>query len=165
MKHTMIAVYKDHDEAVKAVKQLKENNFNSDQVSIIGKAQKVNDAIALDNKDVSSVAKAEVGVGAALGTTLGVLAGVSIFAIPGLGFLYGAGALIGGIAGFDFGLIGGGIVSALTVAGIKINETQKYDNYISEGRFLLIFQGTENEAQNAKVFLDKQNSAIDIDIK
>ncbi|MCB0697363.1 MAG: hypothetical protein KDC07_08360, partial [Chitinophagaceae bacterium] len=154
----LIAVCNNHLAAVQAVGALKEqNHLTSKQLSIIGKADKARNAIILDDDDVSKVTTTEAGIGVALGSALGILTGVGIFAIPGLGFLYGAGALIGGIAGFDLGLIGGGIVSALTVAGIKINETHSYDEDIKQGKFLVVVQGTKEVVNAAKSTLEKMD--------
>lgn len=161
--NTIIAICDSHSDAINAVSILKDSNFNSKQLSIIGKADKAKDAVVMDDKKIMDVAGTEAGVGAVLGSALGILAGVGIFAIPGLGFLYGAGALVGGIAGFDFGLIGGGLVSALTVAGIKVSETQKYDEQIKEGKFLVIVQGTEDEINNAAKLLEGQEGIPEVD--
>jgi hypothetical protein len=50
-------------------------------------------------------------------------------AIPGVGMLYGAGALVGAIAGFDVGIIGGGLVAILANIGIGEKEAHHYQNY------------------------------------
>lgn len=160
--NTAIVVCDSHTDAIEAVNTLKDNGYPTKNLSIIGKADKAKDAVIMDDKKVMNVAGTEAGVGAVLGSALGILAGVGIFAIPGLGFLYGAGALVGGIAGFDFGLIGGGLVSALTVAGIKVNETQKFDDYIKEGKFLAIAQGSEDEIHKIEKLLEHKDGIIDI---
>ena len=46
-------------------------------------------------------------MGVMIGSILGVLTGVGLFAIPGMGFLYGAGILYGGFVGFETGIVGG----------------------------------------------------------
>lgn len=162
--NTVIAICDNHAHAVEVVTELAKKDFTSKQVSILGQVDKVKDAIVLDDKNVMKVAGTEIGIGAALGSAVGILAGVGVFAIPGLGFLYGAGALLGGIAGFDFGLIGGGIVSALTVAGIKVSETRKYDEQIKEGKFLVVVQGTEDEIHTAEGVLKSIDGVSDIEV-
>lgn len=161
--NNLIAVYSSHGEAVDAISSLKKEGISSQKTSIIGKADKAKDAVTLDDKQVTKVAGAETGIGAALGTALGVLTGVGIFAVPGLGFLYGAGAIIGGIAGFDLGLVAGGVTSALTVAGIKVAESQKYDHYIKEGNFLVIVQGSGDDVTKAEQTLRLAGNAVDIE--
>ena len=102
MKST-IGVYENHDKAVQAVVELKDAGFPVKQLSIIGKAETevVDEKMHIMPKDPIKVGG--LGTGTAVGATLGILTGVGLFAIPGLGFLYGAGALVGAIAGFDFG--------------------------------------------------------------
>lgn len=109
-----------------------------------------------------AIAGAEVGIGALAGSVLGVLTGVGIFAIPGVGFLYGAGALVGAIAGFDFGIIGGGIASALTVAGISSDDTKQYEEVLKAGKFLVIAQGNEEEVTRAKNVLETHGNLVSI---
>ncbi len=147
MKST-IGVYKTHDDAINALKELKNAGFNTKHVSLIGKAEQKEDT------DLLTVAGTEVGIGALTGTTIGLLTGVGLFAIPGLGFLFGAGALVGAIAGFDFGLLGGGVVSALTLSNLHKQVGDEYDTAIKEGRFLLIVQGSDDEVAQAEHILE-----------
>lgn len=154
----LIGVCDTHAAAVSLISSLKDNGFTSKQLSIIGKAnhdagKPVPAAEEEKTEKMMDIAGTETGVGVLAGSALGILTGVGIFAIPGLGFLYGAGALVGAIAGFDFGLIGGGLVSALTVAGVKIKETHQYDEQIKQGKFLVIVQGSYEEVSKAEAIM------------
>ena len=162
-----IAVYNHHKDAVSAVQYLKEQGYSTKNLSILGKADKVQDEVILHNKNENNMMKiagAEVGVGAALGTTLGVLTGVGLFAIPGLGFLFGAGALVGAIAGFDIGLIGGGVVSALTLGSLEGEDAKAYEKHLAEGKYLVIAQGNEDEVDRAKTMLEMHGMQQHINI-
>lgn len=161
--NNLIVVYDSHEKAIDAVTILKQEGYTSKNLSIIGRADKARDAAKLSDKEIINVAGAEVGAGVTLGSVLGVLAGVGVFAIPGLGFLYGAGALVGAIAGFDIGLVAGGVASALTVAGIKVAETKKYDDYIEDGNMLVIVQGSANEIEKAGAILKSGAKPVDIE--
>ena len=101
----------------------------------------------------SSIKKGGLEAGTVLGTTLGILTGIGMFAIPGVGFLYGAGALVGAIAGFDFGLIGGGIASALISVGVKDDMAKKYHDDLVAGKYLVIAHGSEEHVAQAKDLL------------
>ena len=86
---------KTHNAAVEAVKTLKNAGISERNLSILGKATVTDDNIHIASGEPAKLAAAEVGAAAVLGPVLGVLTGVGLFAIPGLGFLYGAGALVG----------------------------------------------------------------------
>jgi membrane protein DedA with SNARE-associated domain len=84
---------------------------------------------------------------------LGLLAGIGTFAIPGFGFLYGAGALVGAIAGFDIGLVSGGLVTLLTTLGINKDKVVRCKEHLEEGKFLLVINGPAEEIEKAKEIL------------
>lgn len=152
---TVVGIYDDHHDAVQAVRELKAAGYNTKQISLVGKVKDTAglEDVAEDDSERMKVAGAGLGVTALAGSTLGLLAGVGLVAIPGLGFLYGAGALVGAIAGFDIGLIGGGIFSALALPGVKGDTAKKYEKEVSEGKILLIVQGTETEVAEADKLL------------
>jgi hypothetical protein len=79
-----------------------------------------------------------------------------------LGFLYGAGALVGAIAGFDFGLIGGGVASALATVGVKNENAKKYHDALAAGKFLVIVHGNQKHVDEAKNILDS-NGHLDLE--
>jgi hypothetical protein len=157
-----IGIYENHDLAVDAVKTLKDSGYPVSQLSIVGMAETevVDDQMHIMPKNPLKVAG--LGAGTLLGTALGVLTGVGVFAIPGLGFLYGAGALVGAIAGFDFGLIGGGIASALTTVGVKDENAQKYHDALAQGKFLVIAHGSEEEVNRAKDMMHQHGTHEDL---
>lgn len=148
-----IGVYHSHNEAIEAIRELKSAGYTDKQLSLIGKAESINDEVIFKNSKLMNIAGTEVGITTVVGSALGVLTGVGLFAIPGVGFLFGAGALVGAIAGFDFGLISGGIISGLTMAGMGDIDKEEYETHLKEGRFLVIAQGNEEEVHRAKDIL------------
>lgn len=152
---SIIGVYEDHDAALNAVKELKDGGYPVKQLSIIGKAEvsKVDEEMHVHHGK-SGANVAGLSIGTTIGATIGILTGVGLFAIPGLGFLYGAGALVGAIAGFDFGILGGGIASLLTVVGVEEAETKKYQADLEEGKYLLVAQGDDTEVNKAVAILE-----------
>lgn len=144
-----IGIYDDHDLAVAAVEKLKNAGYPVSHLSIMGLAhtEVIDDKMHIMPK--SPVNAAGLGAGTVLGTTLGVLTGVGMFAIPGVGILYGAGALVGAIAGFDLGLIGGGIASALATIGIKDDNAKKYHDALVAGKYLVLAHGSKESVAQA----------------
>lgn len=159
--NTIVGVYESHDDAVNAVKSLEKAGYATKNISLISKAELVNDHIHV--KSDHTVERAEVGVGLAAGSIIGVLAGVGVFAIPGLGFLYGAGALVGALAGLDIGLLGGGIVSILTSIGIDKAKAAKYEKHLNEGKYLVFVQGDETAVKHAHEVLHTEDLHLELD--
>ncbi len=158
-----IGVYNTHEEAVEAVKELKSGGYPVKHLSIIGKlhTEHVDDKLHISEKYPLKLGGIEVG--SALGVTLGVLTGVGLFAIPGVGFLFGAGALTGAIAGFDFGLMGGGIASAFMNLGMDENLAKQYQAELMDGKCLVVAHGSSKEMAQAKEILAKHGTHTALD--
>ena len=160
--NTAIGVYENHDMAVEAVIKLKDEGFPVSQLSIMGLTE--HEVVDAENHVLpQSPLKAPVlGTGIAVGTAVGILTGVGVFAIPGFGLLYGAGALVGAIAGFDFGLIGGGIATVLAAVGLKDGIEKKYHNLLAAGKFLVVAHGSKEETLNAKDLLHNHGKYMEL---
>lgn len=160
--NTAIGVYEDHDMALEAVMKLKEEGFPVKQLSIMGltETEVVDNEMHVMHKNPLKVAG--LGTGVAVGTAVGILTGVGVFAIPGLGLLYGAGALVGAIAGFDFGLIGGGVASVLATLGVKDDIGKRYHSLLAAGKFLVIAHGEPEEVANAKNLLHNHGTHTEL---
>ena len=156
------AVYESHEKAYNALKTLKEAQFPEKQLSLVGRAEEVNGELhikSLQQEEVKTLGT-PVGVGAIAGSVAGLLTGVGIFAIPGFGFLYGAGAVLGAIAGFDFGAIGGTLASVLSAVGIHSDYVKDYEKYINEGKIVLVVHGNHKEIEKAKEVLGEEGSHL-----
>jgi hypothetical protein len=76
-------------------------------------------------------------VGAAIGGTLGVLAGIGALAIPGFGPFIAAGPIMGALAGVGAGGVAGGIVGALVGMGIPEYDAKRHKGMVKKGHALL----------------------------
>ncbi len=144
-----IGVYDTHEQALDAVVELKNADYPMKHISIIGLTET---EVVDEQMHVTAKSPVNVGglaTGTVVGTAVGVLTGVGLFAIPGVGVLYGAGALVGAIAGFDFGLIGGGLASVITTLGLHDDLTKKYHDELVDGKFLLVAHGKQVEVDDA----------------
>ncbi len=155
-----IGVFKSHKEALAAIELLQEKGFPIKQLSLIGKADLIDDHMHIRSNEL--LKEAPVSIGAVVGPVVGLLAGMGIFAVPGLGFIFGAGALVGAFAGFDLGLVGGGIITLLMTLGIKKDFAVRYHEHLKENRFLVIAQGNETEVGHAKNILDTYKDLIEV---
>ncbi|PZX94528.1 hypothetical protein DOS84_02940 [Flavobacterium aquariorum] len=156
---SQIAIYDTHEKAVNAIKVLNQENFPMDHVSLLGKAEIIEDHIHIKSLDTIKKTPALVGMGA--GTLIGLLSGIGVFAIPGFGFLYGAGALIGIIAGLDLGLVTGSFISLLAFTGIKEEEVVKCEQHLKEGKFMVIVKGAKEEIEKAKHILHTEGNHLE----
>ncbi len=147
-----IGVYDTHEKAIEEVEVLKRAGFPVQQLSLIGKAAIIDDLLRVKNN--RWVKNAPVMIGAILGPILGILTGVKLFAIPGLGFLFGIGAIIGALAGFSIGIACGGIVSLITTLAVKTRTVVKYREHIEERGFQVIVHGNQADITKAKTILE-----------
>lgn len=154
-----IAIYNTHDEAVEAVKVLNDQDFPMNNVSLLGTAEVIEDHIHVRSMDTIKKAPAIIGMGA--GTLIGLLSGIGIFTIPGFGFLYGAGALVGAIAGFDLGIVTGGFISFLSYIGIKEDSVVKCQEHLKEGKFMIVVTGSLDEIEEAEHILHTDGTHLE----
>ncbi len=155
-----VAVYDSHEKAVKAISVLSQAHFPMKEVSLIGKSEIVNDHIQIKSTELIKDSPALIGAGA--GTIVGLLTGLGVFAIPGFGFLYGAGAVIGAIGGFDLGLIAGGVGSILVVLGINKDKMVEYEEHLNEGKFMVVVSGTIEEVKKAEQILHTEGTHLEL---
>lgn len=152
LKKAVVAVYDDHDKAHKAIVFLKAHGVDLSKVSLLGKAEIVEDHLKVVS--VKRVKTAPLSIGAVMGATLGVLAGASVIAVPGLGFIFGAGAFVGGLSGLTAGLFGGELASFLLSIGLRRDKLTLYKTHLQEGKFLVIFHNaSEQEVHHARELL------------
>lgn len=164
MEATSIGVYDSHEKAFDAVKKLTASGFTDKEVSVIWGKEKF-DELEKEDRKITAIETAEVGTGVTIGTVLGLLTGVGIFTIPGFGFIYGAGAIVGAIAGADFGLIGGSLMGALSVSGVKEkHHHEKYDAHLKQGHYLLLIQGSKERVEKAKEILSAHAQHIELNV-
>ena len=162
---SLIGVYNQHAEAIEAIKLLKGEAIREENISLMGKTsvdKRDSSEGTIDTNDPST--EAPLVVGAIAGPVLGVLTGIGIFAIPGLGFIYGAGALVGALAGLDFGLIGGGVVSLLATLGIENKHHLRFKEYLTKGKVILIAKGDEVDIEKALKILHDYNQHYDLSV-
>lgn len=155
-----VAVYASHDNALKAVKKLKDANFPVNKISIVGKALIVDNHMYL--KSLNTVKTLPIAIGTIAGIVIGLLTGVGVFAIPGFGTLYGAGAIVGAAGGLELGVLGGGLLTILTHLGIKKNDVLKYEEHLHTGNFLVVVHGDLNEIENAEHILHTEGTHLEL---
>ena len=101
-------------------------------------------------------------VGAEIGGVAGLILGATALAIPGLGWIAGAGWLMGMIYGAGTGLVVGGLVGALTHIGVPAEDAAHYNEGVRRGGTLLAVKSEDSMAARVAQILGA-DGAVDID--
>lgn len=101
-------------------------------------------------------------VGAEIGGVAGLLIGLTGLAIPGLGWIAGAGWLMGLVAGAGTGAVIGGLVGALTHVGVPHEDASYYNEGVRRGGILVAVKAQDDQAQQVAQVLS-QGGAVNIE--
>jgi hypothetical protein len=160
-----IGTFSSRQETEQALNELRDSGFVMDNVSILAKDTDRKD---LENMAAGSTttergdteAQEGAGAGAVTGTVLGglggLLVGLEALIIPGVGPFLAAGAIATTLAGAGVGAAAGGLVGALTGLAIPEEEAQIYADRVSQGDYLVIVEGTEDEINRAGSILSNR---------
>ena len=99
-----------------------------------------------------------------LGQDSGLLAGLGVFAIPGIGPVVGAGWLATTLVGAAAGGVTGGIIGAMTDAGVDEADAHVYAEGVRRGGTLVTARVDESEADAATAILGQSN-AVDVGMR
>lgn len=158
---TIIGLFDDHDQAVAAIRDLRERNIPPHDISLV--SNHAGGWYADDSKSEAG-AEAGAGVGAIVGAIGGLLAGLGIVTIPGVGPVLSAGWLISTLAGSATGAILGGaagsLVGALTEHGIEDHDAEVYAESLRRGGTLVFVRAEESFVPAAEAILIKHRVDI-----
>jgi hypothetical protein len=131
---TITHVYDTYGQARQVVADLEAAGIKSSDINLIANRYVCDETARLDERSAAGPA---AGVGAALGGTAGLLAGLGVIAIPGLGPVVAAGALAATAAGAAAGAVTGGVVGALVSSGVPEEEAHVYCEAVRRGGTLV----------------------------
>lgn len=160
MPKTLIGgVYENEDKALNAIQSLKELGFDTREISVFAKDKDTVDDIE-DRTDVNAESDSDgrgknagkgfgigAGTGGVLGGIGGLIAEIGLLTIPGIGVLAAAGPLATTLSGAAIGATGGGIVGALTGAGIPEKDAKQYEEYLKGGNILILAEVDEEQRE------------------
>ncbi|HUR43872.1 MAG TPA: hypothetical protein VMZ01_07220 [Aestuariivirga sp.] len=149
---TITKVYDRHQQARQAVSELEQAGIASSDISLV--ANKYVSEKYADVDDVSDAA-AGAGIGAMVGGTAGLLAGLGLLAIPGLGPVVAAGWLASTAVGALAGGATGGIIGALVDSGVPEDHAHVYSEAVRRGGTLLAVKVDESQAPRVRSILDR----------
>ncbi len=150
--NSCVAVYDNHLQAEEAVRQLLEQGFAADKLSIVGKGyQREEHPIGFYN--TGERMKFWGAQGAFWGGLWGLLLGAAFFWVPGLGTVVIAGPLVSALVTALEGAAVVGGLSALGAAlysiGIPRDSIIRYETAIKSDHYLLIVHGDQSQVEQA----------------
>ncbi|WP_373479244.1 signal transduction histidine kinase (STHK), LytS [Geminocystis sp.] len=176
LKKRAVGTFSNYETTEVALRDLKENNFLMEQISVIGSDIKneiettgVNTSedlvninnLRTDKNKASENATDGAIAGITLGGFTGLLVGLGAMAIPGVGPVMLAGAaatalattLSGGVIGGAIGSLAGGLVGL----GIPADRAEVYSDLISDGNYLIMVEGSESNITLAETIFSNHD--------
>ena len=165
---TISRLYDSYSEASKAIANLEAAGIRNNDISILASnadnwysADRKPDTFPdrdLDGKDDrAEAAGTGAGVGATLGGAAGLLAGLGLMAIPGVGPVVAAGWLVATLTGAVAGGATGGIIGALTQAGIGKDDADVYAEGLRRGGAVVSARVPDADASRLQAIMDRSS--------
>ena len=158
---SVVAVYKTHEQAELAVKDLQEAGVDMKSLSIAAKDTHTDEHV-VGYYNAGDRMKYWGKMGAFWGGFWGLLFGSAMFAIPGVGPILVAGPLVAWIvAGLEGAVVFGGVSAVgagLVSLGIPKDSVIKYEVALKTDKFLLIVHGAPDAVYGARFILDGSGS-------
>jgi hypothetical protein len=165
---TISRLYDSYAEASEAVANLEAAGVKHSDISIIASnadnwysADRKSETFPdrdLDGKDDrAEAASTGAGVGATLGGAAGLLAGLGLMAIPGVGPVVAGGWLVATLTGAVAGGATGGIIGALTQAGVSRDEADVYAEGLRRGGAVVSARVNDTDAARLQAIMDRSS--------
>jgi|SRR5579859_627198 len=138
MKKAVMCIVQTRRQAEVVVDRLRDAGFTTDDISVLLPDKGGTKDFAHEHNTKAPEGAIEgVGVGGAVGGTLGLLAGIGALAIPGLGPFIAAGPIMAALSGAAAGATLGGVAGALIGMGIPEIEAKRFEGKIKGGNMLV----------------------------
>lgn len=161
MTATITRLFDSYSAASQAVSDLKIAGIVDNDISLVsnnsdgwfenGKVDRDGDG----TDDRAESAGKGAGIGAGVGGAAGLLAGLGLMAIPGLGPVVAAGWLAATALGAAAGATAGGIIGALTQAGVSEEDAHVYAEGVRRGGTLVTARVPDADRAKVEAILDR----------
>ena len=172
---TIIRLFNDYAVASQVVRDLEAAGLRHSDLSIVASNSgdwfsKTTKKTVVDSKydhnrdgvdDRAQGAEMGAGLGAVAGGAVGLLAGIGLIAIPGLGPVVAAGWLAATAAGAAAVGVAGGIIGALTEAGVSEEHAAIYAESVRRGGAIVTARVPDHELSRYEMILD--GTAVNIE--
>jgi uncharacterized membrane protein len=160
MRETIVALFDNSSDAHAAVRELVDNGFTREAISIVGREGADQYGELLDPMPMDDTVEG-VASGALLGGLTGLVVGLFALAIPGVGPVIAAGPIAAALTGAGVGAVTGGLVGALVDLGYDEDTAGHYAEGVRRGGVLLTVN-TGNRHDLAHSIISRFNP-VDID--
>jgi hypothetical protein len=155
MPQNVIAVFRNGEDAARAVDELISAGFPRRDVSLLV-SDDVRRTLAPEDKAAKGAA-----TGSALGAIAGGLTAIASLAVPG--GVFAAGPLLALLGGAVVGAAGGGLVGFLVGLGIPEHRARTYEQTVREGGYLVAAKATTRDRAEAAERIFERNGAAQMD--
>jgi hypothetical protein len=145
-----VGAFEEPEGAAEAIRALQDAGFDREHVGLaVLQAPDGEDIPEADLHRVRIDETTGILAGGMLGGIAGWLLGAAAVAVPGLGALVAAGALVGALGGAGIGAAAGGLIGTLVDHGVSHEEAEFYHEQVRLGSTLVIVRdaGRSDEAQ------------------
>lgn len=157
-----IGTFATREDAEFALQELQNSGFNMDRVSIVAKNVESTDKIGgAEVKSASEQAQGGAAAGATAGAMtgglMGLIGGLGVIALPGVGAVAELGIVLANtLLGSGIGAASGGFIGALVGWGVPEDRARYYDEMLSQGRYVILMEGTRAELNGAEAILQNR---------
>ncbi|MEJ2710127.1 MAG: hypothetical protein P8074_21130 [Anaerolineales bacterium] len=161
MAKIVIALYDDFNDAQQAIRELRQNGFERQDISLVANDVRGEYAQYIPQgqpaAEVAEGALEGAGIGAIVGALSGLLIGLSALALPGIGPVLVAGPLGATLAGTGIGAAAGSLLGALMEAGVPEEPAHYYAEGVRRGGSLVMVTTSEALKERTLDILNKHN--------
>ena len=158
---TIVGLFDQATQADKAARDLAGIGIVRSDISIVASNETQQHAAHTTAPHAADVVTHDAVVGAEVGAAAGFLIGLTALAIPGLGWIAGAGWLMGTLYGAGTGAVIGGIVGGLTMVGVPREDAELYNEGVKRGGTLIAVKSPDDRAAQVAEILSS-DGAVDI---
>lgn len=157
---TVVGLFDDFAQAKNAGVQLEQMGISHNDISVLANNESGAYGANPDpaHHTMGEAMAKDATVGAEVGGVLGLLAGLSLFVIPGLGWIAGAGWLTGMLTGAGIGAVAGGLVGVLTHVGVPAADAAYYNEGVRRGGVLVAVKAEDSNAAAVAQLLSAQGA-------
>jgi uncharacterized protein (TIGR02271 family) len=164
---TVVGLFDEMEQAKKAALDLENAGIPHNDISLVannegGRYAPAGDTATTQTTTEGNAIGQDALVGAGIGGVAGLLLALTGVAIPGLGWIVGAGWLMALILGAGTGAVIGGLVGALTQVGVPEEDAAHYNEGVRRGGILLAVKAQDNVAHQAAQIMS-DDGAVNID--